>query len=456
MTARAIAADPRAWPSPAYGWYVVAVLAATYMMAYVDRVVLGLLAEELRRAFQVSDTQIGLLGGAAFAFFYVAMGLPLGRLADRANRRNMITVSTLLWSVMTCVCGLASSFGGLFLARIGVGVGEAALSPAAQSMIGDHFPPARRGAPLAAYMLAIAIGSGLAYVAGGALIDWAKARPDLQFPLVGTLAPWQLVFIAVGAPALLLVPLLASLREPLRRGRMQAVHGARALSIAEVAQFILVRNGRTFAPVFLGFAGLALHSIALQIWLPAHFIRSFGWSEGRIGIAYGLIVLVFATLGMLGGGYIAQTAARARSSVALLWVPLWMSVLMTPLAIVLPLMQDATLALCLLAPVTALSFGVFAVIPGILQSVTPNEMRGQVAALFAFVNNIIGMVLGGALVGVFTDYLFRDPAKVGWSLALTGALVLPLSILCLWLAVAPFRASLDRARAWEARDAAFT
>lgn len=447
----AISAPP-AWPSPRYGWYVVVVLTAIYVMAYVDRVVLGLLTEELRRAFNATDTQISLLGGAAFAVFYVTMGLPLGRLADKANRRNMIAVSTLLWSVMTCACGLTTSYWKLFLARVGVGVGEAALTPAAQSIIADYFPPAKRNAALAAYMSAVAIGSGLAYVAGGALIEWARSWDGRALPFLGLLEPWQVVFVVVGLPAIFLAPLMATVREPRRRGRLQADETA-LLPIREVIRFVAQTNGRTFVPIFLGFAGLALHSVALQLWLPAFFIRTFGWTEGRIGLAYGLIILTFATLGMLVGGRVAQRMVRTgRRPDALVRLPIWTSLILTPLAILTTLLPTAYATLILLGPVTALSFSVFGVIPGILQAITPNEMRGQVTSLFAFVNNMIGLALGGTLVAILTDYVFRDPGKLGWSLALTAAVILPGSALCLIASLRPFRASLERARAWEGSE----
>jgi len=155
------------WPRRGYAWYVVAILTAAYALAYLDRVVLGLLLEPIANDLRISDTQASLLGGAAFAIFYITMGLPLGRLADRVNRRNLMMAGVACWSCMTVLCGLAGSFWHLFLARVGIGIGEAALTPAAHSLISDYFPPRERSAPLSTYMVGLAIGSGLAFMGGG-------------------------------------------------------------------------------------------------------------------------------------------------------------------------------------------------------------------------------------------------------------------------------------------------
>lgn len=442
-----------AWPKPVYAWYVVLVLTATYMMAYIDRSVLGLLVELIRADLQISDTQVSLLGGAAFAIFYVAMGMPLGRLADRANRRNMIAISTFVWGCMTAACGLANNFWQLFMARVGVGVGESALPPAALSVISDYFSPEKRSAPLATFMVAIAVGSGLAYVVGGAIIDWVTSIPEFALPIVGAVRPWQAVFIMVGAPSLILMLFVMTFREPVRRGlrpsKMQeAGKAADTVPVREVMNFVFKENRETFGAVFIAFGGFALHSVALQLWLPAYYIRRFGWTEVEIGLAFGVIILVFATAGMLTGAKLASWMKKRGHADAVLRAPLYMSLVMTPAAIVATLLPDPYISLIVVAPVMGISYGLFALVPEIMHAITPNQMRGQVTAIFIFFNNVVGVIVGGTFVALITDYVFADEAAVGYSLALTAGTVLPASAYLVWRGLKHFRVSVAAADEW--------
>jgi MFS family permease len=425
------------WPAARAGWTATVILTITYTLAYVDRSVLALLVEPLKSDFELSDTQVSLLGGAAFALFYVFMGLPLGRLADRSDRRRLIAVGVAMWSATTAACGLAGSFAQLFFLRVMVGVGEASLTPAALSLISDYFPPEKRRIPLSFYMSAVALGSGLAYVAGGAVIGWSTTHAPIELPLAGQLAPWQLVFIVVGLPGLLLAWPILSIAEPARRER--ASGNQDDIPFAQVLRFVFVTRWATFVPIFAGFGLLALHSIALQLWLPAYFIRQFGWSEGQIGLTFGSIILVAATAGMVGGGWFSAHLEGRQGRASLLLAPLWMTAIMVPLAIALTLVPSSSVALLLLVPVTALSYGVFAIVPAILYAVTPNELRGQIIAIYAFTNNVIGLMVGGSSVALITDLVFRDPSKVGYSLALTGVIVLPAAMLLIWAALPAFR-----------------
>jgi MFS family permease len=182
-------ADNLAWPSRGYAWYVTLILTGAYTLSYIDRQILGLVLEPIRRSLDLTDTQVSLLAGTAFALFYVTLGLPLGRLADRASRCKLIFVGVFLWSLMTAACGLASTFWQLFTARVGVGIGEATLSPAALSIISDYFPPDKRVRPLGLYNLALAVGTGLAYVTGGTISTLIANMPDLHLPVLGSVLP---------------------------------------------------------------------------------------------------------------------------------------------------------------------------------------------------------------------------------------------------------------------------
>ncbi|MGE3397144.1 MAG: spinster family MFS transporter [Sphingomonas sp.] len=439
------------WPSPTRAWYAAIVLMVTYALAYIDRTIIGLLIEPIRSDFGISDTQVSLLGGLAFALFYVTMGLPLGRVADRANRRNLIIAGTVIWSVMTAACGLASNFWQLFFTRMCVGVGEATLSPAALSIISDSFPRRNRPIPLGLYMCGIAIGSGLAFLVGGFVIAWAAGATQLSLPVVGILQPWQIVFIAVGLPGLLLAALLLGIREPRRRElRTPQGEGGAVVSVRDALKFIFDENRAAFLTIFVAFGGLALHSLTIPMWLPAHFRRNFGWTEADIGVPLGCLILTCGIAGMVGGAAFAARMQRRGARDALLRTALIMTLLMIPPAIAAPLLTDPVAALVAITPVITLSYGLFALVPGTLYAITPNELRGQVSAVFSFFNSAVGLALGGTIVALFTDYVFADPRAVGRSLALTAALVLPACALLLALGLRPFRSSVERALGWSA------
>ena len=206
-----VASGPLAWPSAARAWWTVAVLTLTYIVSFVDRTILGLLIEPIKTDLALTDTQIGLVQGLAFGLFYAVMGLPLGWLADRISRRGLIAIGAALWCAATAACGLASTFVQLFAARIGVGIGEAALSPAAMSMISDSFPKERRAVPIGVYAAAAAVGAGFALIVGGSVIQLVSHHDALVLPGIGEVARWQAAFIVVGLGGLVLLPFLASM-----------------------------------------------------------------------------------------------------------------------------------------------------------------------------------------------------------------------------------------------------
>ena len=200
-----------------YPWYVVIVLMLAQTFSFIDRMIMGLLVQPIRTAFDISDTQFSLLAGFAFAVFYAVMGIPLARIADAHSRRGLIAAGIALWSVMTALCGLAKSYWWLFLARVGVGVGEAALSPAAYSLINDYFSKASLARALSVYTIGITLGSGLAYMVGGQVIAWAESVGEVDFGMLGFLEGWQLTFLMVGVPGLLVAGLMFTIKEPARK-----------------------------------------------------------------------------------------------------------------------------------------------------------------------------------------------------------------------------------------------
>jgi MFS family permease len=232
------------FPPSRVAWYVVGVLSVCYTLSFVDRQIMGFLVGPIRRDLGITDTQIGLLGGLAFALFYTLVGLPMGWLADRMNRRNLIAIGVVFWSMATAACALTGSFSSLFAARIGVGIGEATLAPGAMSLVSDLFPKEKLASALGVYAMGIMIGSGLASIVGGVVVQLVTARPEITLPLFGDIAAWRMAFVIVALPGVVVPLLLFTFREPQRRGSLLAADGSIVpLTLVEIAQEVKARRG---------------------------------------------------------------------------------------------------------------------------------------------------------------------------------------------------------------------
>jgi MFS family permease len=408
-------------------WYVVFVLMACYTLSFIDRQILSLLVTPIKQDLGISDTSIGLLQGLAFALFYTLLGLPMGRIADRGSRRNLIAIGVFFWSLMTALCSIARSFWSLFLARIGVGVGEATLGPSAFSLIADYFPRERLGTALSVYSMGIFVGAGLALVVGGTVVGAVSSLPPVNLPLLGPMAAWRLTFLIVGVPGVLMGLLVYTIREPVRRNVLRTSAGEISrLSLSEVLSQLRLR-WRSVVGVSTGLSFQAMCNYALQAWAPTYFLRAYGWSTSRTGLMLGVMLLTTGCLGMYFGGRLCDRWQRARLHEA----PLKVGVISTFSGGILFCLAIAVnrvdLTLLLLAPTLF-----FLAMPvgssyAALQLVFPNQVRGQVSALLLFTVNVGGLTLGPLLPGVFNDYLFRNPNLVGYSMALTIGLAAVLS-----------------------------
>lgn len=429
MTMGSVTPADRSWPRAAYGYYVTGVLLLAYTLSYVDRQILSLMVEPVKRDLQLSDTQISLLHGFAFAIFYTLVGLVLGRIADRSNRRSLIIAGIAIWCVATAACGFAGSLGTLFLARMVVGVGEASLSPAAYSMLADYFAPERRGRAMGLYSLGVYLGSGLAFIVGGLVIAATKDAGSVVLPVLGAFRPWQLAFIIVALPGLLVVPLMLTVREPVRR-ELTGSEGGFA-HFAERRAF--------YAPAIVGYAVLAIVTFAFTAWLPTSFIRLWGWSPKEIGIAYGSIMLVFGSGGMILAGFLADRLVADGRRDAHLWLSIIGTVAAVPSALAAGLVPTPQAALALVALTSFFISMSIALAPAALQSVTPNGLRGQMTALYLLLINLVGMGGGPTLVALCTDYGFGDEMAVRHSITIVTVCSAGLSAILLAMSLKPYR-----------------
>ncbi len=402
-------------------------LTAAYVVSFIDRQIMALLVEPIKATLQLSDTQMGLLLGFAFALFYVLLGIPIGWLADRRSRRAIIGVGITVWCLMTAACGLAKNFTALFLARLGVGVGEATLSPAAYSLISDYFPREKRSRAISFFMGGISVGSGLAYVVGGQVVALVEKAPAVELPLIGTLHAWQTAFLAVGLPGLLIAALMLSVREPARRGLLAAQGpDSGSAPMADVARYLYERR-RAYGSLGLGMSVVTTMGYA-WFWLPSLFSRVFDWSIADFSLRYGVVLLIFGPLGVTSGGLFSDWLYQRGVVEGPYRATIIAATGLVLTAIAVPLMPDGWLALAMLVPATL--FGAMASATGgsSLVFIAPNELRGQATALYFALISIVGFIVGPSSVAFFTDQVFKNEGAIHYSLAVVPALFGTLSI----------------------------
>ena len=434
-----IVADPVAgrtsapWPSARFAWGFAFVLALASAASHADRVVLNLAIKPVKTAFALTDTQYGMLQGIAFGIFYMLCSLPIGRMADTYQRRLVLAVSLTLFSMFSMASGFARNFGQLFVTRVGVGIGEASVTPTGMSLLADLFPPERLGRAASLFYLSTPLGFGMAFVAGGALLtalDHLAGQGGLPFHL----APWQAVFLIVGFPGLLLVPIFLAFREPVRRGRS----GDRILTIREMAGVMKERAG-VLTLMIIGFSMVPVVNIGFNTWTPALFERIYGWTPGQFGLAFGLLLMTCGVGGVAFAGWFSDRLMKAGRTDAPLRVAAWSFLLSGLLAAVAPLMPSATAALFVIAPAIFLS-NIPLVCAGIgFQLIVPNRARAQVTGLFIMVTGLVGQGIGPVLIGIMNDHLFPGTEGVRYSMAIVFGSAAPLMTVLLLIACRQYR-----------------
>nr|AGU10814.1 Major Facilitator Superfamily [uncultured organism] len=428
-----------AFPPARQAWYAVGALAVTTTFALLDQGVIGLLIQQIKRDFTLTDTQAGLLLGPAFVIFYACLGLPLSRYVDRANRTMIVSIAVLVWSLATAACGLATSFLALFVARIGVGAGESINGPASYSILADYFPRDRLPRAVATMQIGAVVGSGLSLLIGGAMIAIVAALGTPDLPFLGRLRPWQIVFIAVGLPGLLVSLLMLTVREPPRHGvRADQVKVGLGPAIGH-----LCRHSALYGPMFFGLTLGSLDSGG-RVWGAAFFERTYGWSAARYGLASGVMSLLLMLAGLYLGTKAVEALLRRGYEDAPMRIVVYTRLAALPAAIAMPLMPDAWSALAC-SGVQMLALGMSGPsINAVLQIVSPSAIRGQVTALYMFIYFIVGSGLAPLATGLVTDHLFTSPADLRWSILLLHILFLPASLIVTWRGLGPYREEVRR------------
>jgi MFS family permease len=433
-----------------YAWYVLGVLTLLYTFSFIDRQIFSLLVGPLRRDLHIGDAKVSLLMGFSFALFYTFFGIPLGRLADLYSRRLIIAAGLVLWSGFTAGCGLALTFESMLLLRMGVGIGEAALSPAAYSLITDYFPRDRLATALSVYSMGIYIGSGLAYLLGGLVVAYASTQAMWTIPLLGVVHPWQIIFLSIGLPGIAVAPLLFTAREP------SAHPGTARRDVVPTRQVFsyIFKNRRTFLLHNIGFGLLALSSYASAAWAPEFYRRNFQWAIGSTGVVYGSCVAIFGCVGIISAGRIADSLRQRGRDNATLFVGALIGLVGIPVNFLLYLAPSATWATLWLVAGCALAAAPFGIAPAAIQQMMPPTMRGQASAVYLFSINLIGLGIGPTAVGALTQYAFGRDDAVRYSLVIVTSVACGLAAVFLYAALKPFLASLERVRVWNAAHSA--
>ena len=410
-----------------YAWYVASLLALAYAVAFIDRQVLNLLVDPIKRDLLLSDTRISLLQGLSFVAAYVAMGPVFGRLADRGHRRNLLIIGVTLWCLFTVACGFAQDFWSLFLARAGVGAAEACLLPAGWSMLADYFSRERLPRAMSIFLLGPFVGGGFALIFGGLVV---QAVTGVRFDgALAQLEPWQLTFVFIGAPGLLIALLLLTVREPPRQAAAAAASADTQFTLGEVMAF-LWRERSFYGRFFGGMALLVVVLYALPAWTPAFLMRAHGGVAREVGLQYGTATLLAGSLGVLLGPWIARRMARRWPQESEIRTTILAALCAAPACLYLPFAGSYWSAL---VASTLGSLCVNFALPmaaAAIQASTPNRMRGLVTSAYAFVLTSVGMGLAPSVIALATDRMLQDSTRVGeslgWVCGLSALLCVPL------------------------------
>ena len=415
-------------PSALSAWYAVIVLLFAYVLSFVDRIIMSLLVIPIQKDLDISDTQMGLLMGLAFAIFYTVVGIPIARLSDVKSRKIIVSIGIFLWSIMTAVCGLARSFLELFLARIGVGVGEATLSPAAYSMIADYFPENKLGKAIAVYQSGALFGSGIAFIIGGAIVGLIVNSSATSLPFLGELQPWQLAFIIVGLPGVLMTLVMLSVKEPKRTGIKKDL--GTSVTIKDAVRY-MVKNSKVYLSVFIGFSMLAIPITTIFTWYPTYLQRIHDLTIGESGKILGLILFFLSSSGVFFGGWLVDFLKRRNYQDSFFRVGLIAAITPVPFTLFVSSMSDIDATIILLCPFIFLASMPLAIGPIVLQIISPNQLRAQTGAIYMLFMNLLTAAIATSGIGFITDYIFENPLDVGQSIMIVNIVSAPVAFLAL-------------------------
>lgn len=439
------------YPKPATGWLTVAILFVLYILSLTDRYIIALMVDPIKKDLGLSDFQISLLQGPAFALLFAICAIPVGLALDRWSRRWVLYISITVWSISAALCGLANSFATLFFARAGVGAGESGFGTGAYSIIGDSFPPHKVSLAMSVFVMGGVMGAGIVFLLGGPLVAAIMKAGPATWPILGTLEPWQQIFILTGLPGIALAFLVFVFKEPKRRAKAPVAGQAEGQVAGQVPGYgeaigFVRSNARLFTAILLGFGMTYAVTIGFQLWTPTFLARVHGWQPARIGVTLGTTQILAAATLPLHGLIVDKLFKSGRRDAQLFWCMLTVG-LAVPLGISAFLVSDPMVTIILYGLFTACVMSAASMGPAVTQVVSPQALRGRVSAIYVLLTGLIAMAGGPALVGLITDKVLGDEMRVGHSLIITVLFVLIPAVLLFAWGRAGLRRRMDEAAA---------
>lgn len=414
------------YPSSQQAWYGVVILTLAYILSFLDRQLLSLVVTDVKSDLDLTDSQVSIILGFAFALFYTTMGIPIGRLADKKSRRTIIGIGITFWCFMTAATGIVKTYAQLFIARIGVGVGEATLSPSALSIISDYFPKEKRGTAMGFFNMGVSVGSGIALILGGQIVAYFADFPPIILPLVGQIYEWQALFIFIGIPGLLVALLMSTIKEPSRKGKMTLVNesgsSSEEISIKDTIRFIYQRK-EAYGWLFLSMACSVLIGYAFLSWLPTMYIRSYNIGIPTITLWLGVAFLIGGPFGATMSGWLGDKLYKKYNNSSHVMLFAYSMIILTVAAVLVPLMPSYQTATLMFIPQIVTAAGQTALAPVAMINITPNQLRGQVTAVYFFVISMTGYTLGPTSVALITDFIFKDESLIMYSMSIVSLVV---------------------------------
>ena len=414
------------YPSQTQAWYGVVILTLAYVLSFLDRQLLSLVVTEIKTDLELTDSQMSLILGFAFALFYTTMGIPIGRLADKKSRKTIIGIGISFWCLMTAATGIIKTYLQLFITRVGVGVGEATLSPSALSMISDYFPKEKRGTAMGFFNMGVSVGSGIALILGGQIVSYFADFPPIVLPIVGQIYEWQALFIFIGIPGLLVALLMTTVKEPSRKGKIKVLNKSgdltEEISIRETIRFIYARK-EAYGWLFLSMACSVLIGYAFLSWLPTMYIRAYDVSITTITLWLGFAFLISGPFGATMSGWLGDKLYKKYNNSSHVLLFAYSMIIMTVAATLVPLMPSYQTATLMFIPQVIVAAGQTALAPVAMINITPNQIRGQVTAVYFFVISLTGYTLGPTSVALITDFVFKDESLITYSISIVSLVV---------------------------------
>jgi MFS family permease len=418
------------YASGRYATYVVFVLLLAFFMSFLDRQIITLLLPALKADLGVSDTQVSLIQGLAFASLYAVTGLSMGWIADHMNRRNLIVAGIVFWTLATVACGLAENFWQLFVARMAVGMGEACLGPACASIMADYVRPAQRGRAMGAMMTGAPFGAAGSLFIGGVLLTSLTHGAGAALVPEGW-APWRIVFVAIAAPGLLVALLVATLKEPLRReGPTTFQAGPSQISLVG-----FFRDHPVTVALFFGIIScLAMAASALSSWAPTVLMRIYGMAPTQAGGIYGTIMLICAGAAGVCSGVASDALVKRWRLSGRVLIPVFLLPMEMAAQAVLIMANSAALVVAAMSVSAFILAFIGATYFPIIQDLFPNQLRGRAVAFLGLVGTVFGLGCGPTLVALVTDHVFRDEMMLQRSIGIVDLIAVSLGfLLALWL-----------------------